>query len=125
MAPEQTASKHIYWRYPKSVPSLTVVGDSQTKHIYQYFDPALNETPAFVSQCGALITDVPALLDFGPRNTTRIVLHVGTNDLVRVSARKAFDSFSEVINHIAKERPEVTRIYATLILLRTRNRRRW
>lgn len=104
---------------------MTVVGDSQTKHIHQYFDPALADTPAFVSQCGALITDVPALLDFVPRNTTRIVLHVGTNDLLRVSAQKAFDSYCKVINHIAKERPEVTLIYATLILPRTRNRRRW
>ncbi|KAH7941302.1 hypothetical protein HPB49_011912 [Dermacentor silvarum] len=124
MVPEKTALKHVYWKNPNSAPSLPVVGDSQTKHIYQYFDPAVNETPAIVSQCGALISDVPALLDFVPQNTTTIVLHVGTIDLARVSARKAFDSYCEVISHIAKERPEVTRISATLILPRTRNRRR-
>ncbi|KAL1444172.1 hypothetical protein MTO96_045640 [Rhipicephalus appendiculatus] len=59
MGPRKTASKPINWKYPNASPSLTVIGDSQTKHIYQYFDPTLVGTPAFVSQCGALIGDVP------------------------------------------------------------------
>ncbi|KAH7983392.1 hypothetical protein HPB52_011595 [Rhipicephalus sanguineus] len=123
MGPKKTASKRINWKYPNASPSLTVVSDSQTKHIYQYFDPSLVDTSALVSQCRALISDVPALLDFVPRTTLTIVLHVGTNDIVRVSAQKAFQNYCQLVNEIAKMRPEITRIYASLILPRTTNRR--
>ncbi|KAH6936192.1 hypothetical protein HPB50_014913 [Hyalomma asiaticum] len=46
-----------------------------------------------------------------------------TNDVVRVPARKAFQNYCELINEISKLRPEIRRIYASLILPRTTNRR--
>ncbi|KAH7961432.1 hypothetical protein HPB52_009050 [Rhipicephalus sanguineus] len=42
MGPKKTASKRINWKYLNASPALTVVGDSHTKHIYQYFDPTLS-----------------------------------------------------------------------------------
>ncbi|KAH6933582.1 hypothetical protein HPB50_016617 [Hyalomma asiaticum] len=104
--------------------STAVVGDSQTKYLYQHFDPAQVGTPVFITQCGANIDDVRTLLDFVPPSTTTLILSVGTNDLVRNTGRVTFDKYRNMLNFIISQRPEIHRIHAALVLPRSTNRRR-
>ncbi|KAH9384186.1 hypothetical protein HPB48_026179 [Haemaphysalis longicornis] len=98
-------------------------GDSQAKHLYQHFDPNRPGTPAFITQPGACIGDVQSLLDFVPETGKTISLHVGTNDLATVSGSTAFGRYKALLNLIGKECPKVSRVYATLVLPRSTNRR--
>ncbi|KAH6940790.1 hypothetical protein HPB50_006830 [Hyalomma asiaticum] len=119
----QTTSKRTTWKYPKSAVSTVVLGDSQTKYLFQYFDPLLQSTPAFVTLSGALISDVPSLVDFVPSSATTLILHVGSNDLAR-SALATFQRYRKLLDFIHEELPEIRCVYATLVLPRTTNRRR-
>ncbi|KAH6938564.1 hypothetical protein HPB50_010577 [Hyalomma asiaticum] len=98
--------------------------DARTKSLFQYFDQLLQSTPAFVTLSGALISDVPSLVDFVPSSATTLVLHVGSNDLARRSALATFQRYRELLDFIHEELPEIRCIYATLVLPRTTNRRR-
>lgn len=120
----QTTSKRTIWKYPKVPISTTVLGDSQTKYLFQYFDPLLQGTPAFVTQPGAFISDVESLLDLVPSSTRTLVLHVGSNDLTRKSGLATFRCYRHLLDVIHEERPEISHVYATLVLPRATNRRR-
>ncbi|KAH6932882.1 hypothetical protein HPB50_010490 [Hyalomma asiaticum] len=120
----QTTSKRTTWKYPKSAVSTVVLGDSQTKYLFQYFDPLLQSTPAFVTLSGALISDVPSLVDFVPSSATTLILHVGSNDLARRSALATFQRYRKLLDFIHEELPKIRCVYATLVLPRTTNRRR-
>ncbi|KAH6927401.1 hypothetical protein HPB50_003263 [Hyalomma asiaticum] len=120
----RTTSKYTSWKFPKAPVSTVVVGDSQTKYLFQHFDPLLPGTPAFVSHYGAVIADMAFLVDFVPTTASMLILHVGTNDLTNKNARTVFDNYSRMIASIQRERPELQKIYATLVLPRTTNRRR-
>ncbi|KAH9365585.1 hypothetical protein HPB48_002036 [Haemaphysalis longicornis] len=81
-------------------------------------------TPAFVSQSGALIKDMANLLDFVPSTATTLVIHAGTNDLAFGTPRAAFDSLRRLFDVISKEHPTIKRLYFSLVLPRSTNRRR-
>ncbi|KAH6919991.1 hypothetical protein HPB50_029021 [Hyalomma asiaticum] len=124
MGSGKDTTKSITCKFPKSAASTVLLGDSQTKYLYQYFDPLVDGTPAFVSQSGAMINDVCSLLDFVPQSAETIILHVGTNDLTSCSGRIAFERYKDLLGLIARTRPNIRRIYASLILPRSNNRRR-
>ncbi|KAH7984983.1 hypothetical protein HPB52_025198 [Rhipicephalus sanguineus] len=123
MGPGTALKKRMIWKYPVNTPTTAVVGDSQTKYIHQYFDPLCNGAPAFISQSGATIGDVRDLLDLVPRSASCLILHVGTTDVASSSGHEAFAKYRDLLESIAKDRPEIRRIYATLILPRSGNRR--
>lgn len=64
------------------------------------------------------------LLDFVPCTATTLVLHVGTNDLASNTSHNAFDSLRSLIDDISKELPQIKRVYVSLVLPRSTNRRR-
>lgn len=123
MGPGTALKKRMISKYPVHTPTTAVVGDSQTKYIHQYFDPLSNGAPAFISQCGATIGDVRDLLGLVPRSASCLILHVGTVDVASCSGHEAFAKYRDLLESIAKYRPEIRRIYATLILPRSGNRR--
>lgn len=116
-------AKTTFWKYPKTPANTTIIGDSQMKYVHQYFNPHQQGTPAFITQPGARIGDVHFLLDFVPDTTRTLVLHVGTNDLSSASGETAFHKYRSLIDHIRIERPKISRIYVSLILPRSPNRR--
>lgn len=124
MDSRRTTSKYISWKFPKAPPSTVVVGDSQTKYLFQHFDPLLAGTPAFVSHNGAVIADMPLLIDFVPPTTSTLIVHIGTNDLTKNNARAVFENYIHMLTCIQKEYQGIRNIYATLILPRAANRRR-
>lgn len=124
MGSGKVTTKSIVWKFPKGSVSTVLLGDSQAKYLHQYFDPLIDGTPAFVTQSGALINDILSLLDFVPQSTETLILHVGTNDLTSCSGRVAFERYRDVLGFIASTRPCIKRIYASLILPRSTNRRR-
>lgn len=109
-----TTTKNIIWKFPKVPATTVVIGDSQTKHLYQHFDPNRPGTPAFITQPGACIGDVQSLLDFVPDTAKTIILHVGTNDLATVNGSTAFERYKALLDLIGQECPKVSRVYATL-----------
>ncbi|KAH9367120.1 hypothetical protein HPB48_014742 [Haemaphysalis longicornis] len=119
-----TTSKRITWMYPNTTVSAAVLGDSHTKYVFQHFDANMTGTPAFVSQSGALIKDMANLLDFVPSTATTLVIHAGTNDLAFCTPRAAFDSLRRLFDVISKEHPTIKRLYVSLLLPRSTNRRR-
>lgn len=116
--------KRISWMFPRCQVSTIVLGDSQTKYLHQHFDPVVPGTPAFVSLCGALIDDVHNLLDFIPDTAQTVIIHVGTNDLASSSGRFAFKKYCSLLEAVIAQHPNVRRIYVSLILPRSENRRR-
>lgn len=124
MAPAPTTSKSIVWRYPKTTTSTVIIGDSQTKHLFQHFDPNRIGTPAFVTQCGACVSDVHDLLDSIPDSAKTVILNVGTNDLPSKKATAVFEEYRSLLDAITRKRPQVSRVYASLILPRSTDRRR-
>ncbi|KAH6922946.1 hypothetical protein HPB50_020308 [Hyalomma asiaticum] len=75
-------------------------------NLFQYFGPLLQSTPAFVTLSGALISDVPSLVDFVPSSATTLILHVGSNDLAR-SALATFQRYRKLLDFIHGELPEI------------------
>ncbi|KAH7979419.1 hypothetical protein HPB49_009372 [Dermacentor silvarum] len=124
MNPARSTFDNISWKFPRSLTSTVVIGDSQVKYLHQHFDPNCESTPAFITKTGAYIDDINHLLDFVPATTTALILHVGANDLCSVRGGAVFDKYRSLMERIFKERPHVSRIYATIILPRTTNRRR-
>lgn len=116
--------KTVTKKYPKYIATTMVVGDSQCKHLFHHFDPGRKGTPAFISQSGATIEDLPLLMDLVPQTVTTLILHVGTNDIARSSAEAAFERYGKLLESIRHLRPNVRTIYATLVLPRSQNRRR-
>ncbi|KAH9367204.1 hypothetical protein HPB48_003226 [Haemaphysalis longicornis] len=64
------------------------------------------------------------LLDFVPRGVTELILHVGTNDVASTNGQGAKERYSNLLDHIAKERPDIQATFVTLLLPRSPNRRR-
>lgn len=124
MARGTVNAKDISCKFPKYQPTSVVIGDSHCKHLHHHFNPGRKGTPAFISQSGAKIVDACSLLDFVPATTTAIVLHVGTNDMAQSSAEEAFGRYRTLLDVIARDFPSIKRVYATLILPRSINRRR-
>ncbi|KAL1480417.1 hypothetical protein MTO96_034721 [Rhipicephalus appendiculatus] len=122
MDPGKSTRKNINWRYPSTPISTTVLGDSQVKYLFHHCDPNRTATPAFVWQSGARITDARVLLDFGPSSTTTFILNVGTNDLTSSTGRVTFDNDRDLLYIIGKERPGISRVYASLVLPKATNR---
>ncbi|KAH7972837.1 hypothetical protein HPB52_017865 [Rhipicephalus sanguineus] len=59
---------------------------------------------------------------FVPSSTTTLILNVGTNDLTSSTGRVTFENYRDLLHIIAKERPGITRVYASLVLPRATNR---
>ncbi|KAH9367274.1 hypothetical protein HPB48_013497 [Haemaphysalis longicornis] len=119
-----TTSKRITWMYPNTTVSDAVLGDSHTKYVFQLFDAIMTDTPAFVSQSGALIKDMANLLDFVPSTATTLVIHAGTNNLAFCTPRAALDRLWRLFDVISKEHPTIKRLYVSLVQPRSTNRRR-
>ncbi|KAH6939994.1 hypothetical protein HPB50_023874 [Hyalomma asiaticum] len=124
MAPATTPLKHISLKFPRTETSTVVIGDSQSKYLHQYFDPGSQGTPAFISQIGAKIDDVRSLINFVPETANTLMLLVGTNDMASITAEAAFDKYRSMLDYVMKMTPNISKIYATLILPRCTNRRR-
>lgn len=124
MSAARTTKKDVIRKFPQTAPSSVVIGDSQTKYLFEHFDPLCVGTPAFVSQPGACISDARLLIDSIPACSNTVFLHVGTNDLTSSSAERAFCDYRSLTDLILQSRPNVSTIYASLILPRSANRRR-
>ncbi|KAH6929163.1 hypothetical protein HPB50_023962 [Hyalomma asiaticum] len=124
MAPGTTTLKPIFWKFPEAETSIVVIGDSQMKYVHEQFNPSCQGTPVFISQPGARIADIQSILDFVPPSAKTVVLHVGTNDMASLKATEAFHQYRNLLDQVAVALLQVTRIYATLILPRSINRRR-
>lgn len=118
------ASSRLIWKFPSHAPTCAIVGDSQTKYLHKNFDPSSPHSPAFITLPGAGIRDVVNLLDFVPRGVTELILHVGTNDVANTNGQVAKERYSNLLDHIAKERPDIQATFVTLVLPRSPNRRR-
>lgn len=117
------SSRRLTWKFPAHAPTCAIVGDSQTKYLYRNFDPSNHHSPAFITLPGANICDVVNLLDFVPRGVTELILHVGTNDVASTSNQVARERYSQLLDHIQRERPDIQAIFLTLLLPRAPNRR--
>ncbi|KAG0412038.1 hypothetical protein HPB47_010834 [Ixodes persulcatus] len=63
------------------------------------------------------------LLEYIPQAVGTLILHVGTNDLSRDGAQASLERLREVLVHIRSARPDIERIYLSLVLPRSVNRR--
>ncbi|KAH6919932.1 hypothetical protein HPB50_029080 [Hyalomma asiaticum] len=124
MGPGKATTKIVDCKYPNNVSSTAILGDSQAKYLYQHFDPLHVGTPAFISQSGARISDVCSLLEYVPTSTETLILHVGSNDVPMCSGKTAFANYRQALDYITNQRPEIRRIYVSLVLPRSCNRRR-
>ncbi|KAH6944239.1 hypothetical protein HPB50_002369 [Hyalomma asiaticum] len=88
-------------KFPKTITRTVLIGDSQIKYMHTEFNPNCAGTLAFICQPGARIEDLHNPLQFVPATATTVILHA-----------------------VFKECPSVRRIFGTLILPRTTNRRR-
>ncbi|KAH9379167.1 hypothetical protein HPB48_004826 [Haemaphysalis longicornis] len=118
------ASSGLIWKFPSHAPTCAIVGDSQTKYLHKNFDPSSPHSPAFITLPGAGIRDVVNSLDFVPRGVTELILHVGTNDVANTNDQVAKERYSNLLDHIAKERPDIQATFVTMVLPRSPNRRR-
>ncbi|KAH8010012.1 hypothetical protein HPB51_024362 [Rhipicephalus microplus] len=114
--------------YPtKKIPihgaATAIVGDSQLKYLHQHFDPASPHSRAFICQPGACIGDIGELLDFVPKGTSNLILHIGTNDLANTDAPTAFNRYVALLDRIRHEKPDIPTVFATLVLPRAPNQR--
>ncbi|KAH8033394.1 hypothetical protein HPB51_011837 [Rhipicephalus microplus] len=80
-------------------------------------------SPAFICQPGACIGDIGELLDFVPKGTSNLILHIGTNDLANTDAPTAFNRYVALLDRIRHERPDIPMVFATLVLPRAPNQR--
>ncbi|KAH8027135.1 hypothetical protein HPB51_002318 [Rhipicephalus microplus] len=102
---------------------MAIVGDSQLKYLHQHFNPASPHSPAFICQPGACIGDIGELLDFVPKGTSNLILHIGTNDLANTDASTAFNRYVALLDRIRHERPDIPMVFATIVLPRAPNQR--
>ncbi|KAH8029663.1 hypothetical protein HPB51_002220 [Rhipicephalus microplus] len=123
MAAARAFRKQLTWRFPIHGASTAIVGDSQLKYLHQHFDPASPHSPAFICQPGACIGDIGELLDFVPKGTSNLILHIGTNDLANTDAPTAFNRYVALLDRIRHERPDIPMVFATLVLPRAPNQR--
>ncbi|KAG0443903.1 hypothetical protein HPB47_014402 [Ixodes persulcatus] len=124
MDADHVTSRPIMWKFPAHPPTTAIIGDSQVKYVHQHFDPADQHSPAFISQPGATILSATHLLDFVPRGVTRLILHLGTNDLATTGVSSALARYRNLLGLIRERRPDILHVYATLVLPRSPNRRR-
>ncbi|KAH7935230.1 hypothetical protein HPB52_004818 [Rhipicephalus sanguineus] len=115
MATIHASPKQVIWKFPQQTPTCAVFGDSQKRHLHNLFDCSSPESPAFISP--------PGLLDFVPRGTSFLILHIGTNDLARTSADIAIGKYAALLDHIRSEMSDIGTIFATLVLPRGLNER--
>ncbi|KAH8022960.1 hypothetical protein HPB51_006390 [Rhipicephalus microplus] len=123
MAAARAFRKQLTWRFPIHRASTAIVGDSQLKYLHQHFDMASPHSPAFICQPGACIGDIGELLDFVPKGTSNLILHIGTNDLANTDAPTAFNRYVALLDRIRHERPDIPMVFATLVLPRAPNQR--
>lgn len=124
MATASAARKQLTWKFPHHASTSAIIGDSQSKYLFNHFDPRRTNTPIFVSQCGLSVQETVSLLDFIPRTVTTLVLHVGTNDIGSSPAAVVFQKYKDMVTRIMELRPEIMKIMATLVLPRAPDRRR-
>ncbi|KAH6943508.1 hypothetical protein HPB50_022416 [Hyalomma asiaticum] len=111
-------------KFPKTITRTVLIGDSQIKYLHTEFNPNCAGTPAFICQPGARIEDLHNLLQFVPATATTVILHVGTNDLASTKGSVVFTRYRSLLHAVFKKCPNVRRVFSTLILPRTTNRRR-
>lgn len=58
-----------------------------------------------------------------PPLTETLILHVGSNDIPKCSGNVAFARYREMLDIVTKRRPAIRRVYASLVLPRSCNRR--
>lgn len=124
MATASAARKQLTWKFPHHPSTTAIIGDSQAKYLYNHFDPRRTNTPVFVTQSGLFMQEALSLLDFIPRTVTTLVLHVGTNDIASSSATVVFQKYKDMVSRIVEQRPEIKKIFTTLVLPRAPDRRR-
>ncbi|KAH7938686.1 hypothetical protein HPB51_028796 [Rhipicephalus microplus] len=107
MAAARAFREQLTWRFPIHGASTAIVGDSQLKYLHQHFDPASPPSPAFICQPGACIADIGELLDFVPKGTSNLILHIGTNDLANTDAPTAFNRYVALLDRIRHDRPDI------------------
>ncbi|KAH6933083.1 hypothetical protein HPB50_011899 [Hyalomma asiaticum] len=94
------------------------------KYLHTEFNPNCSGTPAFICQPGARTEDLHNLLQFVPATATTLILPVGTNGLASTKGSVVFARYPSLLQAVFKECPSVRRIFTTLILPHTTNRRR-
>ncbi|CAN7993797.1 unnamed protein product, partial [Ixodes pacificus] len=123
MASGATTEDKLTRRYPKFAPKTAIIGDSQTKYLFNHFDPMQKGTPALITWRGAGILDILRELKNLPRSVTTMVFHVGTNDLASHGGEETLRRYRSLVEYTRRERPEVRRIYVSLVLPRHISRR--
>ncbi|KAG0445608.1 hypothetical protein HPB47_013490, partial [Ixodes persulcatus] len=104
--------------------SAAIIGDSQAKYLFHHFDPLAGDSPGFISCRGARIADVPSLIVKLPQGITRLILHVGSNDIARNGAARVCRDYVWMIRQLQRSGPELQSIHVSLVLPRHTNRRR-
>ncbi|KAG0413006.1 hypothetical protein HPB47_009852, partial [Ixodes persulcatus] len=99
--------------------SAAIIGGSQAKYLFHHFNPLAGDWPGFISCRGAHIADVPSLIVKLPQGITRLILHVGSNDIARNGVARVW-----MIRQLQQSRPELRSIHVSLVLPRHTTRRR-
>lgn len=110
-------------KYPKHLPTSVVIGNSQTRYLFEHFDPYLRTSPAFITIRGATTFDIERELANIPRSVTTLVLHLGASELERFGCEETLRRFRRLVNNTLQARPELTKLVVTLVLPRFTNRR--
>ncbi|KAH8030788.1 hypothetical protein HPB51_011628 [Rhipicephalus microplus] len=123
MAAARTFHKQLTWKFPIHGASTAIIGESQLKYLQQHFGSASPHSSAFICQPGACIGDIGELLDFVPKGTSNLILHIGTNNLANTDAPTAFDRYVALLDRIRHVRLDIPIVFATLVLPRAPNQR--
>lgn len=123
MAAGRRTTERLSKKFPKCIISTAIIGDSQTKYIYQHFNPHSSNAPGFITYNGCVFSDVLGLLEHVPGTVRTIMLHVGTNDVAKDGAFASLERLRKLLGDIQSKRPEIGHIYISLVLPRTVNRR--
>ncbi|CAN7945728.1 unnamed protein product, partial [Ixodes hexagonus] len=111
-------------KFPKSSITSAIIGDSQSKYLFQHFDPHASDSPGFIPYSGACISDVPVLTRDLPATVSRLVLHVGTNDIARNGATRSSQDFVQILRDLLRKPPGLVSVHVSLVLPLQPNRRR-
>lgn len=110
-------------KFPKSAISSAIIGDSQARYLFTHFNPHSCDAPGFVSYGGACFSDVLGLTRHLP-SVSRLVLHIGTNDIARNGAARSCKDYLQLLRRLQRELPDLRSIHLSLALPRQPNRRR-
>lgn len=122
-APGAPTVEQLTRRYPKHLPAAAVIGNSQTRYLFQHFDAYARSSPAFITIRGATTFDIEKELSNVPRSITTLIFHVGTSELERFGCEETLRRLRRLVNKTLQARPELQKLVVSLVLPRSTNRR--